>query len=110
MAWGLKPDFLTFERWYASLENLQRVRNHQLGFLFAQENNRLVSLKTANKYCQVQRLEIPEEGLIVHLKGFGKVKVFRKVFKNEYRNVIMYLTEQKALNELILWEIQASSR
>jgi hypothetical protein len=39
--------------------------------------------------------EIPDEGLIVYLKGFGLVKVFRKVFKNEFQNVIMYLTDQE---------------
>lgn len=27
-----------------------------------------------------KNLEIPEEGLIVHLKSFGKVKVFQKIF------------------------------
>jgi hypothetical protein len=31
-------------------------------------------------YTQVKNLEIPDEGLIVHLKSFGKVKVFQKVF------------------------------
>jgi formamidopyrimidine-DNA glycosylase len=100
MDWGLKPRWITGDSWYASLENLQLVRHHQLGFLFAIKNNRLVSLKQRGKYCQVQCLEIPEEGLVVHMKGFGQVKVFRKVFKNENRYYIMYLNEQKAINKL----------
>jgi hypothetical protein len=28
---------------------------------------------------QVDSLQIPEEGLVVHLKGFGMIKVFRTV-------------------------------
>ncbi len=34
-------------------------------------------------FTQVENLEIPENGLIVHLKKFGQVKVFRRIFKNE---------------------------
>lgn len=99
LSWGLKPRWITGDSWYAGLENLQLVRHHQLDFMFAIKNNRLVSLVKGNKYCQVQCLEIPDEGLIVHLKGFGQVKVFRKVFKNEFRYYIMFLTDQDALNK-----------
>ena len=52
--------------------------------------NRKVSI-TGGEETQVQNLEIPEEGLVVHLKKFGQVKVFRRTFKNEAtRYYMMY--------------------
>jgi hypothetical protein len=44
--------------------------------------NRKVSLDGL-KYTQVKNLEIPNGGLMVHLKNFGRVKVFQRTFKNE---------------------------
>ncbi len=42
--------------------------------------------------------EIPDEGLVVHLKKFGQVKVFQSNFKNEeHRYYIMYLPDKDAL-------------
>ena len=44
--------------------------------------NRKVSLNGL-EYTQVKNLEIPDTGLAVNLKKFGRVKVFRRNFKNE---------------------------
>jgi hypothetical protein len=55
----------------------------------------------------VQNLEIPDNGLIVHLKKFGKVKVFRRIFKNEIpRYYIMYVPDQDALFLISLAEFK----
>jgi len=100
LTWGLKPAFLTGDSWYSSLENLKSVKNHQLSFLFAIEQNRLVSIEKGT-YIQVQTLEtIPESGLIVYLKEFGKVKLFRTVFKNEPRHYILYLPETETETDI----------
>lgn len=49
----------------------------------------------------MQNLEIPESGLIVYLKNFGLVKVFRRNFKNETsRYYIMYTPEKDALSSI----------
>ena len=76
-------------------------------------------------YTQVQNLKILEEGLIVHLKTFGKVKVFCKIFsqgetlsrkatrcananKNEeQRYYIVYLPDEDALLAITLVEFKA---
>ncbi len=59
--------------------------------------NRKVSIN-GRDYTQIQNLEIPDEGLMVHLKNFGQVKVFRKTFKNEdKRYYIIYLPNEDAL-------------
>jgi uncharacterized protein YlbG (UPF0298 family) len=53
--------------------------------------NRKISIP-GGEFTQVKNLEIPEQGLVVHLKKFGQVKVFRRTFKNEAtRYYIMYL-------------------
>lgn len=62
--------------------------------------NRKVSLDGLN-YTQVKDLEIPDSGLVVHLKNFGRVKVFRRTFKNETeRYYITYLTDMDATQEI----------
>ncbi len=99
LTWGLQPAWITGDSWYSSLDNLKCVRHHTLGFLFAIERNRLVSIEKGH-YVQVQLLNIPESGLSLHLKNFGNVKVFRTLFKNEYRYDIMYVPKAEKLNQL----------
>jgi hypothetical protein len=58
-------------------------------------------------YTQVKNLEIPDEGLIVHLKSFG-MKVFQKVFKNEdKRYYIIFLPDEDALVAITRVEFKA---
>src|SRR6476469_8312570 len=88
--WGVKPKIVTGDSWYSGVENLKFIKNQKLGFLFGIEKNRTVSNEPHN-YCQVSTLEIPESGLITHLKEFGFIKLFRKSFKKEAsRNYIFY--------------------
>ncbi len=90
--WGLKPAWITGDSWYSSLENLKFLRNEKVGFLFGIANNRNVSLEPG-KLVQIESLSIPDEGLMVYLKGFGWVRVFCQPFKNELRYYIMFLPE-----------------
>ncbi len=73
LAWGLKPAFVTGDSWYSCAKNLKTIKNHQTGFMFAVENNRTVSLEKG-QWQQVQSLDVPDDGLDVWLKDFGKVK------------------------------------
>lgn len=101
IAWGLKPKFVTGDSWYASGENLDYIKHYGLGFLFAIEKNRLVSLASdSDKYSQVSNCEISYNGMEMHLKGFGMVKVFRTVFKNEFRHYIMFLSDPDKITEI----------
>lgn len=92
LSWGLKPTFVTGDSWYASVENLKTVKNHRMGFLFAIESNRTVSLEKGS-WTQVQRLEVPEAGRNVWLRGFGEVKLFRTWLKDQPRHYIVWLPE-----------------
>ena len=62
LAWGLEPAVVTGDSWYRGLDHLKTVRDHSLGFLFALESNRRVSIDKGS-WVQVQQLEIPDEGL-----------------------------------------------
>jgi len=96
LAWGLEPAFVTGDSWYSCVSNLKRIKNHQLGLLFALESNRLVSV-TKGTWLQVQQLDIPEHGLMVWLKKFGFVKVFRTQLKDQLRYYICSLPNEDQL-------------
>lgn len=51
--------------------------------------------------------EVPEEGLVTHLKEFGFVKVFRKVFRKEdVRHYILFLPDLDTLKQTPRAEFQ----
>jgi len=99
-AWGLKPKMVTGDSWYASKDNLNFLKDEEFGGLFALEANRSVSLEQGGKYVQLQSLDIPQDGLIVYLKQVGQVKIFRTVFKNEYRYYGMLIPNQSNLSSI----------
>lgn len=70
------PEYVVFDSWYSGLDNLKKVRDLDWTFFTRLKKNRKVNPDdTYNR--QIQEIEIPEEGRVVHLKGFGFVKVFR---------------------------------
>ncbi|MGH2638209.1 MAG: IS701 family transposase [Rhabdochlamydiaceae bacterium] len=74
-----RATFYSFDSWYSGLENLKIVAR-KLGWHFfcRLKENRLVNPdKTWNK--PIKEVEIPPEGRIVHLNGFGMIKVFKTV-------------------------------
>lgn len=97
--WGIEPAWTTGDSWYSSIENLKFLRNEKVGFLFGIANNRQVS-REKGQFLQIQKLSIPESGLMVYLKEFGWVKVFCQNFKNEVRHYIMYQPEEEELRQI----------
>ena len=95
LAWGLEPAFVTGDSGYSSQDNLKMIKNHHQGFLFALESNRLVSIEKG-QWSQVQQLAIPDDGLLVYLRGFGTVKVFRTWLKNQPRHYALYQSNEEA--------------
>ena len=91
LAWGLRPSYVTGDSWYSSAENLKTVKNHGLGLMFAVESNRTVSVEKG-VWVQVQKLDIPAEGLMVWLRDFGQVKLFRTRLKDQLRHYVTYLS------------------
>ena len=97
LGWGIKPLMVTGDAWYSSRQNLKELRNQTLGFVMGIAKNRKVALKPG-EWVQVQTLEIPEEGLLIHLKQLGPVKVFQRRFKNDQkRYYLAYLPDSEKL-------------
>ena len=84
---GFKPEFVLFDSWYASLENLTFIRSPGRLRLTRLECSRHINPdRTKNR--PVKETLLSEQGDIVHLKGYGMIKVFKKVGKDddvEYR-------------------------
>jgi putative transposase len=75
------PTYVLFDSWYASLANLKKVRACGWQFLTRLKSNRLVNPDETGNVA-VRELSIGETGRVVHLKGFGMVRVFRTVAPN----------------------------
>jgi hypothetical protein len=84
---GLKPDAVVMDAWYSSLKNLKAIRDHGWIWVTTLRKNRKV-----NKNISLGDLEIPDEGLYVHLRGYGWVTVFKFEAKN---GRIDYLTTNR---------------
>ena len=69
---------LLFDGWYASLENLKAIRGYEWHWLTRLKGNRLVNPDDTGN-VPIETLSIPAEGWVVHLKGYGFVRVFRTV-------------------------------
>lgn len=74
----LHPEMVVADSWYSSLKNLKAVRSHGWDWVMGLRSNRLVG----KPHQQLRELDIPDEGLVTHLKGYGWVRVFRFVAKN----------------------------
>ena len=78
---GFQPDFVLFDSWYSSLDNLKKIRDLEWHWLTRLKKNRLVNPDNT-KNVQISTIDIPSDGRRVHLKGYGFVKVFRIVSKD----------------------------
>jgi hypothetical protein len=74
----LTPEMVVADSWYSSLKNLKAVRSHGWDWVMGLRSNRLVG----KPHQQLKALDIPEEGLLTHLKGYGWIRVFRFVTKH----------------------------
>ena len=74
---GINPSAVVMDAWYSSLKNLKAIRNHGWVWVTTLRKNRKV-----NKDVSLETLDIPDEGLTVHLRGYGWITVFKFVAKN----------------------------
>ena len=75
---GFSPEYVLMDSWYSALKNLKLIASFGWFFLTRLKSNRLVNPDGGGN-VPISSVEIPEEGRVVHLKGFGFVKVFRTV-------------------------------
>jgi hypothetical protein len=69
---GITPSAVVMDAWYSSLDNLKAIRSHGWIWVTTLRKNRIV-----NRNVPLETLEIPEEGLSIHLRGYGWVFVFK---------------------------------
>jgi DDE superfamily endonuclease len=73
---GFRPELVAFDSWYSGLENLKQVRRLNWHWLTQLKSNRLVDPDGAGNR-PVRELLLSRQGSIVHLKGYGFIKVFK---------------------------------
>ncbi len=69
---GIKPSAVAFDSWYGSIKTLKFLERNKLIWVTPLKSNRVVDYKE-----HLVDKEIPEEGLVVHLKAYGMIKVFK---------------------------------
>jgi hypothetical protein len=79
---GLNPEAVAMDCWYSSLANLKLIRSLGMHFVCGLRSNRTVNGKP------IKEQKIPAEGLIVHLRGFGTIRVFQLMTKNGHTDYI----------------------
>ena len=75
---GFEPECVIFDSWYSSLPNLKAIRSYGWTWLTQLKNNRHVNPDCSGNRA-VSQVEIVETGTVVHLKGYGFIKVFKIV-------------------------------
>jgi len=94
---GFRPECVCFDSWYASLKNLKLVTALFGRWLTRLEPDRLVN--PDNSYNRsLASVEIGSTGTVVHLKGFGFIKVFKLVVTENH-------IEYWATNDLQMTEL-----
>src|SRR4051812_22195527 len=75
---GFAPRCVAFDSWYSGLENLEAARARGWTFLTQLKVNRKVDLDRRG-YRAVAEVAIDAGGTVVHLEGFGSIRVFKVV-------------------------------
>ena len=78
---GFTPKCVLFDSWYGSLDNLKTIRNLGWSWLTQLKSNRQVDPDRSGNRA-ISEVEIRESATILHLKGYGFIKVFKLVARN----------------------------
>ena len=71
----MEPDFVLFDSWYSSLDNLKAIRQLGWRWLTQLKSNRQVNPDNQGN-IPIDQVEIGPAGKKVHLRGYGWIKVF----------------------------------
>jgi putative transposase len=85
---GIAPSAVAFDSWYGSVKTLKFLEKNKLVWVTVLKNNRIVD---HNEHLSDK--EIPKEGLVVHLKAYGFIRVL-KTF-SQAKGEVEYLATNK---------------
>ncbi len=85
---GIHPSVVAFDSWYGSIKTLKFLERNKLIWVTALKSNRIVD---HNEHLTDKK--IPGDGLVVHLKAYGMIKVF-KTF-SQAKGEVEYLATNK---------------
>lgn len=107
---GLNPDAVVMDTWYSSLKNLKTIRNHGWVWVTPLRKNRKV-----NRDETLEKIDIPDEGCQVHLRGYGWISIFKFVAKNGRIDYVATNKEnpsREAIKDIIAarWSIEVYHR
>jgi putative transposase len=94
---GFCPTLVAFDGWYSSLDNLKQLRSYGWEWLTRLKSNRKVS-SVPGQTQAIAELDIPPTGCVLHLTGYGLVKVFRTV--DTHGNAEYWATSKLLLTDL----------
>jgi putative transposase len=94
---GFQPRCIAFDSWYASLPNLKKIRAFQWIWLTRLKENRLVN-PDRQGVAAISKVEISEAGRIVHLPGYGLIRVFKIVITED--DIEYWATNDLEMSEL----------
>jgi len=69
---GIKPSAVVFDHWYGSVKNFKFLERNNLTWITTLSGNRIVDFGE-----HIADKTIPEEGVVVHLRACGFIKVFK---------------------------------
>lgn len=75
---GFTPECVVFDSWYSSLDNLKLIRSYGWIWLTRLKRNRHVNPDNIGNR-PLTEAELAATGTVVHLKGYGLIKVFKIV-------------------------------
>lgn len=78
---GFAPEMVVFDSWYSSLANLKHIHAFGWHWLTQLKHNGLVN-PHGTGLVAISTLTIPETGVVVHIKGFGTIKLFKSIATN----------------------------
>jgi putative transposase len=79
--WGFAPDCVAFDGWYSGLDNLKLIRGLGWRWLTRLKANRRVNRDRRGNQA-VGETAIEPGGTVVHLEGYGLIRVFRIVSRD----------------------------
>lgn len=106
----VKPEAVIADSWYSSLDNLKCIRDYGWNFVMGLRRNRVV-----NKNQKLADMQIPDEGLRIHLRGYGWITVFRFVSSNRRTDYIGTNIQNPTKDQILAlvrkrWEIEVFHR